>query len=78
MSEFSWDPTRGSRHGPSCADCLTTSGFTAQAGSNVLYVLQLQSTDAVRVGFVSAGAPGTLSEVENSTNGKWKLATLPA
>ncbi|KAJ7440618.1 hypothetical protein FB451DRAFT_1300030 [Mycena latifolia] len=66
--------------GPNCTDCLTRNGFVVQPGSKVLYALGNLQTPLVnalvRVGFVSAGAPATLSEAVWSTGVNWQLAQL--
>ncbi|KAJ7765274.1 hypothetical protein B0H16DRAFT_1717819 [Mycena metata] len=66
--------------GPNCTDCLTANGLVVQRGSEVLYALgSLQApsgTAFVRVGFVSAGAPSTLSEAVWSPGVDWQVAQL--
>ena len=46
-------------------------------GSQVLYAMEDPTTKTVRVGFVSAGSPGTLSEAVRTSGGAWSVASLP-
>ncbi|KAF8896004.1 hypothetical protein BD779DRAFT_1466044 [Infundibulicybe gibba] len=76
LSEWIWQPG-GWRGGPTCTDCLTVSKFPVSPGSKILYAMQNPSaTGSLRVGFVSAKFPGTLSEADKSGSG-WQLAPLP-
>lgn len=39
--------------------------------------MRLQNGQQLRVGFVSSGVPGTLSEADSSGAGDWVIAGLP-
>lgn len=70
-----WRPTASKR----CPGCIQSAGFTVAEGSDALYAVQ-HSTNAnvLRVGFVSTGAPGTLTEAVTTDFGvTWVLAPLP-
>ncbi|KAJ7892413.1 hypothetical protein B0H13DRAFT_1625594, partial [Mycena leptocephala] len=79
LSEYIWaDAWRG---GPSCTDCITRSGFVVQPGNKVLYAVANDAAGSpatLRVGFVSAGAPGTISEADFSPTKGWQVAQLPS
>ncbi|KAJ7107495.1 hypothetical protein C8R44DRAFT_885490 [Mycena epipterygia] len=81
LSEYIWTTSSSNWHGgPSCTTCITTIGFVVQPGSKVLYVMAndaVGSPATLRVGFVSAGAPGTFSEADFSPAKGWQLAQLP-
>ncbi|KAJ7811337.1 hypothetical protein B0H14DRAFT_3479789 [Mycena olivaceomarginata] len=81
LSEYIWTTSSGINHGgPNCTTCITASGFVVQPGSKVLYVMAndaVGSPATLRVGFVSAGAPGTISEADFSPAKGWQLAQLP-
>ncbi len=47
-----------------------------EPGSKILYVMVNQETQTLRVGFESAGVPGTVTELDNDT-GEWQIAALP-
>ncbi|KAF9061820.1 hypothetical protein BDP27DRAFT_1369361 [Rhodocollybia butyracea] len=74
LSEYFFNGT-GFEGGPTCTTCITAEGFVGVAGSQMLYALA--NTVTLRVGFVSAGSPGTISEAVNSGNG-WSVASLTA
>ncbi|KAJ3827224.1 hypothetical protein EV361DRAFT_949124 [Lentinula raphanica] len=76
LSEYYWKGN-GPVGGPSCSDCVTNSGFVGVEGSQMLYALASSDTSppTLRVGFVSAGSPNTISEAVN-TNGEWSVASL--
>jgi len=76
LSEYIWTNAVGWSGGSSCAECLTSSGFVAAAGSEVLYAMGNPATAELRVGFISAGAPGTISEAGHTVGGEWQLAQL--
>ena len=46
-------------------------------GSQVLYAMENPNNKTVRIGFVSAGSPGTVSEAVSTSGGAWSVATLP-
>ncbi|KAF7351996.1 hypothetical protein MVEN_01161800 [Mycena venus] len=74
LSEYIWTgPTTGWTGGPSCTKCLTTQGIVVQNGSEVLYAMANTAFNQFRVGFISAGQPATISEVENLGSG-WGVA----
>ncbi|KAF9061822.1 hypothetical protein BDP27DRAFT_1485461 [Rhodocollybia butyracea] len=78
LSEYHWEPTANAfEGGPTCTTCVTNEGFVGVAGSQMLYAMvNTATTPAVlRVGFVSAGSPGTISEAVK-TGGSWSLASL--
>ncbi len=78
MSEYIWNNEgAGWQGGGTCTECLTQKGFTALANSKLLYALQLQGGSGLRVGFVSNGVPGTLSEADSSGAGDWVIAEMP-
>ncbi|KAJ7131856.1 hypothetical protein C8R43DRAFT_1207096 [Mycena crocata] len=79
LSEYIWDNFIGWHGGAGCTTCITTNQFVVQAGSKVLYVMgndAAGNTADLRVGFVSAGAPGTFSEVNFTPAKGWQLAQL--
>ncbi|KIK57543.1 hypothetical protein GYMLUDRAFT_172673 [Collybiopsis luxurians FD-317 M1] len=65
--------------GPTCNTCITSEGFAVVPDSEMLYVLVTEAsagaTPTWRIGFISAGAPGTISEAVNTGNG-WSVAPL--
>ncbi|KAJ7862077.1 hypothetical protein B0H13DRAFT_1638869, partial [Mycena leptocephala] len=79
LSEYIFHPNTGWRGGPSCTECIDTSGYVVQPGNRVLYAMgnsEAGSLALLRVGFVSAGAPDGLTEADyNLTNG-WRLAQM--
>ncbi|KAJ7198204.1 hypothetical protein C8J57DRAFT_1105276, partial [Mycena rebaudengoi] len=80
LSEWIWEAQKGAwRGGPTCSDCITVNGFTVQPGSQVLFATANNSPWSpalLRVAFVSAGAPNTLSEASFTTERGWQLAQL--
>jgi len=76
LSETIWRNTTAFSSGSACPDCITNLGVVVQPGSKVLYAMLDQDTDNLRVGFVSAGAPGTISELDHD-RGFWQIAALP-
>ncbi|KAF7293075.1 hypothetical protein MIND_01206900 [Mycena indigotica] len=69
--------------GVSCTTCIDRQGFAVQPGNRVLYAMSTQAPEGtgnfkLRVGFVSAGSPGTLSEAEFNPSTGWKLVQLQA
>ncbi|KAJ7206271.1 hypothetical protein GGX14DRAFT_457503 [Mycena pura] len=77
LSEYTWAPSPvGWIGGPSCTSCLTAQGIVVKDGSQVLYALANPAFNQFRVGFVSAGQPGTISEAEN-LGGGWGVAPWP-
>ncbi|KAF9049417.1 hypothetical protein BDP27DRAFT_1373696 [Rhodocollybia butyracea] len=78
LSEYHWNETIGLfQGGASCVTCITNEGFVGVAGSDMLYAMANNATSppTLRVGFVSAGSPGTISEAVNTGNG-WSIASL--
>jgi hypothetical protein len=76
LSEYAWTGTIWEGW-PTCSGCITANQFTVEPGSTVLYALADSTAGTpLRVGFVSAGQPGTLTEADY-TAGKWQLASLP-
>ncbi|KIK53861.1 hypothetical protein GYMLUDRAFT_63521 [Collybiopsis luxurians FD-317 M1] len=73
LGEYYWDDVLGIQGGPECETCLTSKGFLGEPGSQMLYALATPS--ALRVGFVSAGTPNTVSEAINTGSG-WSVASL--
>ncbi|KAJ7132606.1 hypothetical protein C8R44DRAFT_871532 [Mycena epipterygia] len=77
VSEYIWTGTEWIG-GPSCTQCLTAQGFVA-ASAQYLYAAENLSAGApstLRVGFSSAGAPGSLTEA-NKVGGVWQLGYDP-
>ncbi|KAJ7213620.1 hypothetical protein GGX14DRAFT_393104 [Mycena pura] len=57
------------------------SGFVVQPGNKVLYAIANDAAGSpatLRVGFVSAGAPATISEADFSPAKGWQVAQLPS
>jgi len=78
LKEYKWTASVGGRYGNACPECIDHTGFTVAAGSNWLYALENPSSNVLRVGFVSPGAPGTLSEAVKINDGAaWQFAPLP-
>ncbi|KAF9061821.1 hypothetical protein BDP27DRAFT_1428583 [Rhodocollybia butyracea] len=78
LSEYHWDPTaKALVGGPACTTCVTNEGFVGVAGSQMLYAMVNTATSSggLRVGFVSASSPGTISEAVKTGN-SWSLASL--
>ena len=64
--------------GPACTTCIQQSGFFGVNGSQVLYAFENPADGTIRVGFISAGSPGTLSEaIKTTPNGVWSVSTMP-
>ncbi|KAJ7150614.1 hypothetical protein C8R46DRAFT_1229548 [Mycena filopes] len=77
VSEYIWANGIGWSGGPGCAKCLTASGFIADSAT-LLYAAENLAPNApsmLRVGFLSPGAPGGLSEL-NKVNGTWQLGVM--
>ncbi|KAJ6586320.1 hypothetical protein DFH09DRAFT_1143120 [Mycena vulgaris] len=75
LSEYWWNGQTWFG-GPSCgSDCITQNQFAVQPGSKLLYAMS-STGGPHRVGFVSAGNPGTLTEADITPSG-WQLAPLP-
>ncbi|KAJ7713383.1 hypothetical protein B0H16DRAFT_1478705 [Mycena metata] len=65
--------------GPTCTTCIVGNRFAVQPGNSVLYALANNGPSEpafIRVGFVSAGAPGALSEAVFTTANGWTLAQV--
>ncbi|KAK7027984.1 hypothetical protein VNI00_015070 [Paramarasmius palmivorus] len=65
--------------GPTCETCIDKQNYVVEQNSNILYAMGSVSGNAkvgVRVGFISADHPDTLSEA-NRAAGVWSLATMP-
>ncbi|KIK62164.1 hypothetical protein GYMLUDRAFT_223987 [Collybiopsis luxurians FD-317 M1] len=80
LSEYIYTgATGGWQGGPTCNTCITSEGFTVVPDSEMLYVLVTEAsvgaTPTWRVGFISAGAPGTISEAVNTGIG-WSVGPL--
>ncbi|KAJ7229491.1 hypothetical protein C8J57DRAFT_1387217 [Mycena rebaudengoi] len=78
LSEYIGDST-GFRGGPTCTDCITALNFVVQSGNRVLYATGSSdpgSPALLRVGFISAGAPDTLTEVDYDVKTGWRIAVL--
>ncbi|KAF8829886.1 hypothetical protein HHX47_DHR2000262 [Lentinula edodes] len=75
--QYYWDDVLGIQGGPNCLTCVTNKGFVGVAGSQMLYAMASSATSppTLRVGFVSAGAPNTISEAVNTGSG-WSVASL--
>ncbi|KAF8063197.1 hypothetical protein FPV67DRAFT_1505488 [Lyophyllum atratum] len=79
LSEWRFTVPAGGRSGDACPGCIVHSGFAVAEGSDVLYALEEPISKGLRVGFVSPGAPGTLTEAVSADDGAtWQLATMPA
>ncbi|KAJ4477483.1 hypothetical protein J3R30DRAFT_224395 [Lentinula aciculospora] len=76
LSEYYWKGN-GPQGGAGCSDCVTSKGFVGVADSQMLYAMASSATSppTLRVGFVSAGAPNTISEAVNDGSG-WSVASL--
>ncbi|KAJ7469604.1 hypothetical protein FB451DRAFT_1368566 [Mycena latifolia] len=77
VSEYFWTGGVGWFGGPNCTQCLTAQGFTA-ASTYYLYAAENNAAGAastLRVGFSSAGAPGSLTEA-NKVGGVWQLGVM--
>ena len=77
LSETYWTPSTGWQGGSGCIACVQQAGFFATNGSQVLYAYENSPAGTVRVGFISAGSPQTLSEAVKTPNAAWLLTTLP-
>lgn len=75
VSEYMWK-NGAFVGGANCAECITVQGFVATRNS-FLYALENLSRPSLRVGFVSAGSPSTVTEAESSDDGRWQLAVFP-
>ncbi|KAJ3897668.1 hypothetical protein F5879DRAFT_995696 [Lentinula edodes] len=77
LSQYYWDSVLGIQGGANCLTCVTSEGFVGVAGSQMLYAIASSATSppTLRVGFVSAGSPNTISEAVN-TGGAWSVASL--
>ncbi|KIK53863.1 hypothetical protein GYMLUDRAFT_250044 [Collybiopsis luxurians FD-317 M1] len=73
LSEYFWDDVSGTQGGPNCEPCITSKGFVGEPGNQMLYALAYPGV--LRVGFVSAGTPNTVSEAINTGSG-WSVASL--
>ncbi|KAJ7731542.1 hypothetical protein B0H16DRAFT_1733283 [Mycena metata] len=65
--------------GPTCTTCIDGNRFAVQPGNSVFYALANNGPSEsafIRVGFVSAGAPGALSEAVFTTANGWTLAQV--
>jgi hypothetical protein len=65
--------------GPNCTTCIDGNRLAVQPGNSVLYALANNGPNEaafIRVGFVSAGAPGALSETVFTTANGWTLAQV--
>ncbi|THU98019.1 hypothetical protein K435DRAFT_777691 [Dendrothele bispora CBS 962.96] len=80
LSEAIWTTAGGARSGDACPNCITHSGFQVVPGSKALYAMISTTMPAshVRVGFISAASPNTITEaILNSNTNRWSLSTLP-
>ena len=79
LSQFYWEsPSTSWQGGPDCAVCIQQAGFFGVNGSQVLYTF-VDEDENLRVGFISAGNPQTLSEaIGHVTNGGWSVAAIPS
>ncbi|KAL0572065.1 hypothetical protein V5O48_009883 [Marasmius crinis-equi] len=75
LSEYIWKANVGFHGGPNCSECITVNQFGVQPGSKVLYVMGNPGAHGLRVGFVSAGSPSTITEAVTNGSG-WQLATM--
>ncbi|KIK53860.1 hypothetical protein GYMLUDRAFT_178322 [Collybiopsis luxurians FD-317 M1] len=73
LSEYYWDDVLGIQGGPNCETCITSKGFVGEPGNQMLYALATAGT--LRVGFVSAGTPNTVSEAVKTGSG-WSVSSL--
>ncbi|KAJ7769978.1 hypothetical protein B0H16DRAFT_1715613 [Mycena metata] len=79
LSEYIFDTATGWRGGASCTDCITVNAYAVEPGNRVLYAMGNSASGSpaiLRVGFVSAGAPTTLSEADYDPVNGWRLAQL--
>ncbi|THV04596.1 hypothetical protein K435DRAFT_835320 [Dendrothele bispora CBS 962.96] len=68
------------KFGTGCTTCIDNEKFQVQPGSTALYAIATTEKPAfqLRVGFVSAASPGTVTEATyNANTQKWSLATMP-
>ena len=80
LSEYYWSASLSPnwQSGPDCTACIQQAGFFGVNGSQVLYTF-VDPDENLRVGFISAGNPETLSEaIGQTTNGGWSVAALPS
>ncbi|KAJ3773053.1 hypothetical protein FB446DRAFT_845111 [Lentinula raphanica] len=77
LSEYYWETGIGIQGGADCSTCVTSKGFVGVADSQMLYAMASSATSppTLRVGFVSAGSPDTISEAVNTGSG-WSVASL--
>ncbi|KAJ3787906.1 hypothetical protein GGU11DRAFT_760537 [Lentinula aff. detonsa] len=77
LSQYYWETGVGIQGGADCLTCVTSKGFVGVAGSQMLYAMASSATSppTLRVGFVSAGSPNTISEAVNTGSG-WSVASL--
>ncbi|KIK53859.1 hypothetical protein GYMLUDRAFT_77357 [Collybiopsis luxurians FD-317 M1] len=73
LSQYYYDDELGIQGGPDRTTCVTSKGFVGEPGNQMLYALA--DSTAIRVGFVSAGPPNTISEAVYTGSG-WSLASL--
>ncbi|KAJ7256735.1 hypothetical protein C8J57DRAFT_1517369 [Mycena rebaudengoi] len=79
LSEYIFTVTTNWRGGPNCTDCIDASQFVVQPGNRVLYAMENSAVGGqknLRVGFVSAGAPNTLTEAVYDPVQGWRLAQM--
>lgn len=74
LSEYYWSAATSWKGGPGCAECVTALGI--RVNGRALSATLNPIGNVIAVGFVSAAAPGTLTEVVKR-NGKWVVAPLP-
>ncbi|KAJ7633935.1 hypothetical protein B0H17DRAFT_1149855 [Mycena rosella] len=79
LSGYIGTPAAGWVGGPACTDCITALNFVVQPGNRVLYAMGNDdpgSPAVLRVGFISAGAPDTLTEIDYDPTNGWRIAVL--
>jgi hypothetical protein len=80
LSEYRYSSPEGWRGGgtSACQGCIDHGGFTVAEGSDILYALRHPVNNIIRVGFVSPGTSGTVSEaISTWGTPSWSIAPLP-
>jgi hypothetical protein len=79
LSEYIWSGNQW-QGGSTCTKCIDVFRFPVMSGSKALYAVssgdETNSTAAIRVGFVNASSPTTLTEAIWNPPANWSLAGL--
>ncbi|KAF7352254.1 hypothetical protein MVEN_01189100 [Mycena venus] len=79
LSEYIYsDAAAAWRGGASCSDCIDRLNIAVQPGSRMLYAMgsTALSNGRLRVGFVSAETPGTVTEADYANGAGWRFTPL--